>query len=313
MRTPEPLIWSVERLLAEDFSNAVVWSTPSVRERSESTLPYPHRVPLAPLDANTRTLIVIGGGTLMDAAKVFRSERAPTVSLVAIPSIWGSGAEASPVAVGTGEDGRKVIRMGPEYVPDVRVQWPELAGSIPPRLARHACGDAWSHALEGFLSPLATDELLSETASALSAMLDLPIGADPRWFEASAAACRLQSQSSVGLVHGIAHTLEGPLRAAQPDFGWGHAALCSTFLWPVLSLTLGLSERAQDRLASAGIDSGRVSEVARELFEEEAYDRALPLLTAHWQSVLRDPCTRTNGTLVRPSQLEHFQRRAFRA
>jgi alcohol dehydrogenase class IV len=143
-------------------------------------------------------------------------------------------------------------------------------------------------------------------------MLDLPIGADPRWFEASAEACRLQSQSSVGLVHGIAHTLEGPLRAEQPDYGWGHAALCSTFLWPVLSLTLGLSERARDRLSSAGIDTGRVSEVARALFDEEAYDRALPLLTAHWQSVLRDPCTRTNGTLVRPSQLEHFQRRAFR-
>lgn len=313
MRAPEVPVWSLEHLLAEDLPDPVVWSTPSVRTRSESTLPFPHRVPLAPLDANTRMLIVIGGGTLMDAAKVFRHERAPTVSLVAIPSIWGSGAESSPVAVETGEDGRKIIRMGAEYLPDVRVQWPELADSIPSRLARHACGDAWSHLLEGFLSPLASDELLVESAPALSAMLELSIGADPRWFEASAEACRLQSQSSVGLVHGIAHTLEGPLRAAQPDFGWGHAALCSTFLWPVLSLTLSLSERARGRLASAGIDAERVSEVALTLFEEEAYDRALPLLAKHWQTVLRDPCTRTNGTLVRPSQLEHFQRRAFRA
>jgi alcohol dehydrogenase class IV len=300
-------------MLGEDLPAAVVWATPSVRARSESTLPYIHRTPLSALDPGTRTLVVIGGGTLMDAAKVFRHERAPSVSLVAIPSIWGSGAEVSPVAIETGADGSKVIRMGPEYIPDVRVQWPQLADSLPPRLARHACGDAWSHALEGFLSPLASEELRAGIVPVMSSMLDLPIGADPAWFEASAEACRLQAESSVGLVHGIAHTLEGPLLAAQPDFGWGHAALCSTFLWPVFSLSLGISERARERLASAGIDAHRVSTVARSLFDDEAYDRALPLLAAHWKGVLKDPCTRTNGTLVRPSHLEHFQSRAFRA
>jgi alcohol dehydrogenase class IV len=313
LRSREQRVWSLEQMLAEDLPAAVVWATPSVRARSESKVPYTHQAPLSGLEAGTRTLVVVGGGTLMDAAKVFRHEHAPSVSLVAIPSIWGSGAEASPVALETGADGRKVIRLGPEYVPDVRVKWPELADSVPPRLARHACGDAWSHALEGLLSPLAGEELRAGIGKVLSTMRDLPIGTDPRWFEASAEACRLQAQSSVGLVHGIAHTLEGPLRAAQPDFGWGHAALCSTFLWPVFSLSRSTSERARERLASVGIEADRVSDVARGLFEEEAYDRALPLLTAHWKDVLRDPCTRTNGTLVRPSQLEHFQSRAFLA
>jgi len=308
--TREPRILTVAQLLAEDLSPAVVWPTPSVRARTQLTLPYPHRPPLEPLDENTRTLIVVGGGTLIDAAKVFRHDRSPGLILVAIPSIWGSGAESSPVAVSQ-QGNRKVIRMGPEYLPDMRVRWPELGLSVPTRLSGYACGDAWSHALEGFLSPLATDELRREIAPVLSTMLELPIGADPRWFEASANACRLQAQSSVGLVHGIAHTLEGPLRAAQPDFGWGHSALCSTFLWPVLSLTLTSSPRAGERLALAGIDTGRVIEVARSLFDEEAYDRALPLLAASWKDVLRDPCTRTNGALVRPSQLGHFQRREF--
>lgn len=312
METPEPVVWSFDRLLAENLPAAVVWSTPSVRGRSESTLSYRHRTPLAGLDEDTRTLIVIGGGTLLDAAKIFRHEHAAKVTLIAIPSIWGSGAESSPIALATGADGRKVIRMGPEYLPDVRVFWLELADSVPLRLARHACGDAWSHALEGFLSPLASEDLLSRGASVLSSMLDLPIGPDPRWFEASADACRLQSQSSVGLVHGIAHTLEGPLRAAQPEFGWGHAALCSTFLWPVLSLALGASERAGHRLRDAGIDPGRISEIARALFDPEAYDRALPFLVTHWRSVLRDPCTRTNGVVVRPSTLDYFQRRELR-
>ena len=45
------------------------------------------------------TLIVIGGGTLMDEAKIWRAHNAPGIRLIVIPSLWGSGAEVSPVAV----------------------------------------------------------------------------------------------------------------------------------------------------------------------------------------------------------------------
>ena len=139
----------------------------------------------------------------------------------------------------------------------------------------------------------------------------LPLAPDARWFEASADACRLQARSSVGLVHGIAHTLEGPLRAEQPGFGWGHAALCSTFLWPVMTLNFRLSDGAEQRFASSGLDAVRAIASAHALFDEDAYDRAAPLLAAHWNEILRDPCTRTNGALVRPGALGHFQRRDF--
>ena len=306
----EPEVWPLERLVAEDIGPAVVWATPSVRARTMTALSHPHRAPLTPVPPATRTLVVIGGGALMDAAKMFRAESRPGMKLVAVPSIWGSGAEVSPVAIA--QDGaRKVIRCGEQYLPDVRVHWPELAASAPARLIRHACGDTWSHALEAFLSPLAGDELRAETARLIERLLELPLGPDARWFEASADACRLQARSSVGLVHGIAHTLEGPLRAEQPDFGWGHAALCSTFLWPVMSLNLRLSDGAAHRFEAAGLDPDRALAPARALFEQEAYDRAAPLVAARWNEILRDPCTRTNGALVRPGALEHFQRGAF--
>ncbi len=306
----EPAVWSLERLFAGDFGPAVVWATPSVRARTMTALPHPHHTPLSPLAPATRTLVAIGGGALMDAAKIFRAETRPGLQLVAVPSIWGSGAEASPVAV-TQDGARKVIRCGEQYLPDARVGWPELAASAPARLIRHACGDTWSHALEAFLSPLADDALRAETAQLIERMLELPIGPDARWFEASADACRLQARASVGLVHGIAHTLEGPLRAEQPDFGWGHAALCSTFLWPVMALNLRLSEGAGQRFAAAGLDPDQVLAPARALFDEEAYDRAAPLFAARWTEILRDPCSRTNGALVRPGALDHFQRREF--
>jgi len=303
-------LWSLERLLGEDLGPTVVWATPSVRRRSEKRLPYPHHDPLEGVDGDTRTLIVVGGGTLIDQAKLFRRQRAAGTRLVAIPSIWGSGAESSPVVV-TNEGGGKCIRMGAEYLPDARVSWPELADSVPPALAVRASGDAWSHALEGLLSPLADETVQRQLAAVVSEMLELPLSADPRWFEPSAAAARLQARSSVGLVHGIAHTLEGPLRAAQGDFGWNHAVLCATFLWPVMALNLELSDRARGKLTEAVLDPARVLDATRRLFEEETYDRALPELEARWKTVLRDPCTRTNGALVRASHIDHFRRKAF--
>ncbi|MEO8430288.1 MAG: iron-containing alcohol dehydrogenase [Acidobacteriota bacterium] len=312
METPRPDVWSLSRLLAEDLGPTVVWASPSVRSRTQAALPFPHHDPGEGIGGDTQTLIAVGGGTLLDLAKRYRAESAPGLRLVAVASIWGSGAEASPIAV-MNEEGRKVIRMGSAYLPDVRVPWTALADSVSREAAEAACGDAWSHALEGFLSPLADAAVQEELASVISEMLALPIGRDDRWFEASASACRLQSRASVGLVHGIAHTLEGPLRAVQPDFGWGHARLCSTFLWPVLSLDLSLSAGAASRLEASGLEVAAILDAARRVYLEEAYERAIPLLEVHWPAVLRDPSTRTNGALVRAPQIEHFRRRAFAA
>ena len=139
-------------------------------------------------DAGLGTLLVVGGGSRMDRAKRWRAEHSPATRLIVIPSLWGSGAEVSPiVAITEGTD--KHIAMGPQYLPDYRAVWPELASSIPPKTALYACGDSWSHALEGFLSPLANDAVREELAKVIRALTALPLGNDPRWFEASARAC----------------------------------------------------------------------------------------------------------------------------
>lgn len=308
----EPEVWTLERLRKEDLGQAAVWATRSVAARTAAALPHPVVDPRAALPETTRTLIAVGGGTLIDAAKILRAESRPELRLIAVPSVWGSGAEASPVAVAP--DGlRKRIRIGEAYLPDVRVLWPELAETLPERRLREACADTWSHALEAFLSPLASAPLRREIAALIERMRALPLGRDARWFDASVEACRVQAASSVGLTHGIAHTLEGPLLAEEPDFGWGHAALCATFLWPVMVLNLRLSDRTAARFAEEGLDASAVLAPARLLFEEDAYDRALGSLAARWSEVLRDPCTRTNGVLVRPNALDHFVGKAFRA
>jgi alcohol dehydrogenase class IV len=303
----EPPTWSLDELRAADLGEVVAWVTPSVAARVDQELALSRVSPDHPL-GDAESLVVVGGGTLIDRAKLAARTAERSIFLVAIPSIHGSGAEASPVAV-IDRDGVKEIRVGRELLPDRRVVWAELVASVPPARARVACGDCWAHALEGFLSPLADHELRGDLAGVIREMTALPLGNDPRWLDLGARACAGQARSSVGLIHGIAHVVEGPLRATRPKSDWGHAKLCATFLWPVMRLNRKTD--TWDRLSQEWeLDSGAIDEVARGLWDRAAYAEALPVLVDNWNRVLRDRCTRTNSCLVRPSHLGHFEEMA---
>lgn len=300
----KPETWSLERVLQLPPASTVVLVTAAVADRVREW-PFEGVLEVASLGAGLDTLVVVGGGSLTDRAKAWRAFDSPRTRLIAIPSRWGSGAEVSPVVV-LDRQGEKDIHMGQEFLPDVRCLWPELADGLPEALARHGCGDVWAHALEGFLSPLATDGLRQELAGLIQEMQTLPIANDPRWFEAGARACAGQARSSVGLVHGIAHTLEGPLRRDFPEAGWGHAKLCSVFLWPVMSYNRAHSDKWERLADQYGLDSARLLEILHGLYEPASYVQALPLLDAHWAGICRDPCTRTNSSLVRPGSKAFF-------
>lgn len=306
-----PLRWTLADLRGASLSRPVVWASKSVRKQAES-LGWPLVDALTPsIVERADTLVAIGGGTMLDEAKQFRGTQAPRLKLIAVPSLWGSGAEASPVTVLTRE-GKKQITIEPKWLPDARVVWPELLATVTPRRAREACGDVWAHALEGFLSPLAKDDVRAEGAALLRDLLTLPLGVDARWLDVSAQACALQARSSVGLVHGLAHVLEGPLAAAmraeanQPvdrQVEIGHAALCATFLWPVLRFNRAASDKLDRHAAQWALDLAAIEATLRSLHDATLWTRVRPLLESHWPQILRDVCTRTNCTLVRPSSL----------
>lgn len=303
-----PPCWSLDQLRRQADGRVVVWASASVRQRVSAALPWRVIEPEQDLPAGTDWLVVAGGGELMDRGKGFRPAR-NDFRLALIPSIWGSGAEASPVIVRS-EAGHKEIRIEPKGLPDVVVYWPELALTLSPQRQHTACGDCWAHALEGFLSPLAKAEMREFLAQVIRQLLVLPLAYDPRWFELSAAACAAQAQAGAGLVHGVAHTLEGPLRQQQPDVGWHHARLCSVYLDPVMRLNRERSHKWHQLMTEHGLVEEKIFSVLADLFEADSYRAALPVLQAHWAEVLRDPCTRTNSTLVRPDWLAHFERLA---
>ncbi|WP_295394864.1 iron-containing alcohol dehydrogenase [uncultured Thiodictyon sp.] len=304
------MCWSPRELADADLGAVVVVGSPPRAPRIAGSLRCPWVADLNQLPQDLDTLVVVGGGRRIDQAKWWRVQHRPGLRLVAIATIWGSGAENSPIAV-LDHDGVKEIHLGEQYLPDVRCTFPEFAQEIPLSLARSGCGDVWTHALEGFLSPLADRPLREELAALIGDLLGLPIGRDPRWFEYSALACAAQARSSVGLVHGIAHQLEAPLRANQADGNWGHAALCSLFIYPVMCFNRQGSDRFATLAAAFGLDADGLLAHLSTLFDPVGYDRALPELRRHWAETLRDPSTRLNSVLVRPGALDYFDRRVF--
>jgi hypothetical protein len=299
-----PEVWSIDKLLGADLGKTVLFVSPKVLPLVRTRLNHPISESLDKLPPDIDTLIVIGGGTRIDMAKAWRFNN-PGVRLVVIPSIWGSGAEASPVVV-LNEDGKKKILIDDKYLPDVRCVWPELAKSVTDIMAKHACGDSWAHALEGFLSPLADDTLRSNLAALLKEMTELPLANNPIWFEPSARASSGQAHSSTGLVHGIAHVLEGPLSREHQESQWGHAKLCSIFLWPVMKFNRSASGKFNELMNKYNINADAIFGILEDLFDANSYEEALPSLKKMWKEVLKNPMTRTNSVLVRPGTLEQL-------
>ncbi|MGA2030827.1 MAG: hypothetical protein ABSG68_01110 [Thermoguttaceae bacterium] len=109
------------------------------------------------------------------------------------------------------------------------------------------------------------------------------------------------------LVHGMAHVLEHPLRAAQREENWHHARLCAILLLPVMQFNRRNSDKWKCLCTKWPLDSEAIFAVLRQFFDQRAYQRIVPLLSQRWMQVLRDPCSCVNSALVRPGDSEYFR------
>jgi alcohol dehydrogenase class IV len=282
-------------LAAEFPGNLAVWSTRSARSQF-ADLPL---VPVGTIPKSTDVLLAIGGGTIIDQAKWAAKGADSDISIVALPTLWGSGAEASPIVVLNGMDGKE-IHIDAHLLPDAIIYVEGISESAPPDLLRWASADVWAHALEGFLSPLADDETRAMLADVIKNLLHLaPTPAFERdWFEQSALACCLQAQSSVGLAHGIAHQVEFAS-------GFGHARVISAVLPTVLAMHIE-TDRYAELLSAYHLEGDAINDCVTRLAKPDDASALAPLISDQWMAILRDPCTRTNGYLVRRQAVERF-------
>lgn len=121
-------------------------------------------------DADAEVTVAIGGGTVIDLAKIVGVLRryggrasdyygecavpGPTAALIAVPTTAGTGSEVSPVSVLSDPDRElKVGVSSPYLIPDVAVVDPELALTCPPSVTAHSGADALCHAIESYIAP----------------------------------------------------------------------------------------------------------------------------------------------------------------
>jgi acetaldehyde dehydrogenase/alcohol dehydrogenase len=212
--------------------------------------------------ARPDTIIALGGGSVIDAAKVIRlfhehpecdlellalpfldprkrvaqfPQDPHRVVLIAVPTTAGTGSEVSPAAVIT-VDHRKATLVDYTLVPDIAIVDPHLTVSMPPGMTADTGIDALTHALEAgvsiFASPY-TDAFATQAARLIFEALPKAYadGTDLRARTAMANAATLggyaMANAFVGVNHALAH-------AVGARFGIPHGRANGVFLPHVL-------------------------------------------------------------------------------
>lgn len=181
-------------------------------------------------------VLAVGGGSPIDAAKAmiachasgrgpaeldgYFKVRASVLPFFAVPTTAGSGSEVTVASVVSDpEKGRKFAIADNRLVPAAIALDPDLMTGLPPHVTAATGMDALTHAVESYLSTLATPATRALSVAAASAIFrDLPrayedgrnVGARQGLAVASCLAGLAFTRASVGYVHAIAHQL-GPL------------------------------------------------------------------------------------------------------
>ncbi|GID32333.1 bifunctional acetaldehyde-CoA/alcohol dehydrogenase [Paractinoplanes brasiliensis] len=197
------------------------------------------------------TIIALGGGSAMDAAKVMwlkyehpevdfddmrekffdirkRAFAFPALGalarLVCIPTTSGTGAEVTPFAVITDHrTGKKYPLADYALTPTVAIVDPELAASLPRTIAADSGFDALTHAIETYVSVYAndfTDGLALHAIRLIFANLERSVTTgDPEAREhmhnAGTVAGMAFGSAFLGVVHAMSHTLGATFHIAH--------------------------------------------------------------------------------------------------
>lgn len=230
------------------------------------------------LAAKCDAIIAIGGGSVIDAAKMIAMSqgnncqpqkligilkaRKPSLPLYCIPTTAGTGSEATLGAVvSDNETHQKALSIDPRMVPLAAAIDPTIMKGMPAHITADTGIDVLTHALEAWMSVNASVETDYYAASAVKSVMHyLPIvyknGADLKAREAMGIAAHYGgiafNKAGLGYVHAIAHQLGAYYRIPH---GRANAI--------VLPYVLDVNHRAsQKRLAELAKKTGIIENAA---------------------------------------------------
>jgi alcohol dehydrogenase class IV len=235
---------------------------------------------------NCDAILAFGGGSSIDAAKLmslaatskktpeqlvgFFKAKQPGLPLYAVPTTAGTGSEVSLAAVVSDpQTHEKGIIADPKTVPVAAALDPNIMLGLPPAITAATGIDALTHAVEAYLSTLATDQSnayalasVKLTFKNLKLAYDDGNNVDAREGMAVASfyAALAFNQAALGYVHGIAHQFGGL-------YNTPHGLANAIVLPHILEF---LKDSSQDKLAdlAIAIGLGTNSEPASQLAEK---------------------------------------------
>lgn len=185
-------------------------------------------------DAQPDAIIAIGGGAVLDGAKIlWLLYEHPTLTLkvlsrpfdlpplrgrarlVLVPSTVGSGSEVSSAAMLVDRDAnKKVPVVTHDFLPDLAILDPNFLEGLPKKVIASTSCDALAHAVEGFVSTVSNpmmdvfaEKAVGEISRHVKAGLEGDLSALERLQYAAMLAGWVQNHCLVGAAHSIAHQL----------------------------------------------------------------------------------------------------------
>ena len=213
-------------------------------------------------------IVGIGGGSVLDTCKFVYTKLsypksslqnwskpfslpipAKRIKLISIPTTHGTGSEVSSAGVLSNESFGKSVTLSHQYISDVVIHDPNLLIDLPINIAIDSALDAFTHAIEGYLSKIINKSVYPLVIESISLLMkcignkknfsDARSKGEMLW--ASYLAGIIQNYCSVGLCHSLAHQLS--------RFGISHGRLNGIFLPKVLSYNYSMDNTAMNKLA----------------------------------------------------------------
>lgn len=300
-------------------------------------------------------IVAIGGGSPIDAAKAmwafyehpdisFESLCTPfsfpelrqKAHFCAIPSTSGSATEVTAFSVITDyEKGIKYPLADFNITPDVAVVDPDIAQTMPPKLAAHTGMDAFTHAVEAYVSTLHsefTDPLALRAISLVSEYLVDSFGGDrtarEKMHYAQCLAGMAFSNALLGITHSMAHKTGAAFSGGHIVHGCANAMYLPKVIrfnsrdpeakkrYADIARSLGLEGSREDDLVSSLI--GRIEEMNSQLsipscikdYEggiilEAEFEEKLPSVA---RLAVEDACTLSNPRKINAGEMEELLR-----
>ncbi len=274
-------------------------------------------------------VIAIGGGSAIDAAKIMWAfyehpnlefeeiievgsmpKLRNKARFIAIPSTSGTASEITAFSVITDTENKiKYPIVSPEIIPDIAIVDPEIPSTMPAHITANTGMDVLAHAIEAYVSTNASDYTDPLAMEAIKLVFDyLPkavedgnnLEAREKMHNASTMAGMAFSNSSLGIVHSLAHKIGGELHVTH--------GLANAILLPyVIEYNY---ESAKDKFKNIekqlGIDS--LADEIRKLndkidicssfkeidwldYTDDDFENILDRMS---KNALEDPCTLTN-------------------